>query len=202
MQTPDSSGQPAPAGTPAHVEEGGDRRRLGRRRRDRAGRGRVKVTVPAPPSARAFERQPHEAPAADYRPVADPEIELTLDLRWTAASRLISRVTTAIDKIAEDVVLAVLLRDSPEYSSVVPQVYQTLRARGYATDTVRLPGGNQRLRATRRRRPAVVPPRPQASPSAADEAGPAAEPATPAPTFVPGEGAQPPTLEGPPAKRG
>lgn len=142
---------------------GEDRRRAGRRRREH--RGRARRAASAPDAAAAAPSRP-EPTVEDGRGAAvEPAIELLLDLRWTPPSRTLSRLTTALGKIAADVILILLLPDTPEYASVTPQVSQMLRGRGYATDMARMPNGGQRLRArpryrgpSERRRPAVTEP--------------------------------------------
>jgi hypothetical protein len=74
-------------------------------------------------------------------------------------------VLGALERVAADVTLLVLVRDTPEYVGVLASTYQTLRRRGYFADSSRLPAGGQRLRIQRRREP-MRPPRPDAEPAA------------------------------------
>jgi hypothetical protein len=78
-------------------------------------------------------------------------VELTLDLRSTPPDKVLARLFGALDRVGQDVTLLVLLRDTPEYAGVVASAYQALRARGYVSDSARVPPGGQRLRVQRRR---------------------------------------------------
>jgi hypothetical protein len=81
-------------------------------------------------------------------------VELTLDLRATPPDKALSRLFGALERVADDVTLVVLLRDTPEYAGVVSTAYQILEQHGYGSDSSRFPPGCQRLRVFRRRRPA------------------------------------------------
>ena len=78
-------------------------------------------------------------------------IELTLDLRGTAPEKVMTRLLGALERVSDDVTLVALLRDSPDYATVLPSVYSALRGRGYWSDTSRYPAGVQRVRMGRRR---------------------------------------------------
>jgi hypothetical protein len=92
---------------------------------------------------------PRQAGAAralpPVRPSAAP-VELILDLRATPPDKVLSRLLGALERISPDVTLIVLLRDTPEYAGVMAGIFQTLRGRGYLTDSSRFPPGGQRLR--------------------------------------------------------
>jgi len=77
-------------------------------------------------------------------------VELTLDLRLTPPDKVLPRLFGALERIAPDVVLLVLLRDTPEYAGVVANAASALRAQGYISDCSRLPAGYQRMRIRRR----------------------------------------------------
>ncbi len=77
-------------------------------------------------------------------------VELTLDLRLTPPDKVLPRLFGALERIAPDVVLFVLLRDTPEYAGVVASAASALRAQGYVSDCSRLPAGYQRMRVRRR----------------------------------------------------
>ncbi len=77
-------------------------------------------------------------------------IELSLDLRFTPPDKVLSRLFGALERVGPDVILLVLMRDTPEYASVLAGAYQALRARGYVSDSSRTPQGGQRLRVQRR----------------------------------------------------
>jgi hypothetical protein len=91
-------------------------------------------------------------PFPQVRPSSAP-IELTLDLSATPADKVLPRLLGALERVSADVTLYVLLRDTPEYVGVAASVYQTLRSRGYVSDSARMPHGGQRIRVQRRREP-------------------------------------------------
>jgi hypothetical protein len=87
-------------------------------------------------------------------------VEFTLDLRKTPPDKVLSRLLGALERVAPDVTLNVLVRDWPDYVGVLANTHQTLRSRGYLTESSRLPAENpskpegiQRLRVQRRREP-------------------------------------------------
>ncbi len=101
---------------------------------------------------------PHREPPAStqggralppIRP-SDVPVELTLDLRATPPDKILPRIFGALERVSADVTLLVLLRDTPEYAGVMASAYQALRARGYVSDSARMPQGGQRLRIRRR----------------------------------------------------
>jgi len=83
--------------------------------------------------------------------LANPPIELTLDLRGTPPEKLLTRLLGALDRVSDDVTLVALVRDTPDYAAPMAGVYSTLRQRGYWSDSSRFPAGVQRLRVGRRR---------------------------------------------------
>ena len=82
--------------------------------------------------------------------VLSAPIELTLDLRGTAPDKVLARLLGALERVSDEVTLVALLRDTPEYATVIPAVYNALRGRGYWSDSSRYPAGVQRLRVGRR----------------------------------------------------
>jgi hypothetical protein len=96
-------------------------------------------------------------------------VELALDLRMTAPDKVLSRIMGALERVAADVTLLVLVRDTPDYVGVLAGAHQALRGRGYVTDSSRIPTessrvpvGGQRLRIYRRHEPSRGP-RPDAA---------------------------------------
>ena len=82
---------------------------------------------------------------------SNADVELTLDLRGSPPDKVLSRLLGALERVSDDVVLYVLLRDTPEYVGVTGSIFQALRTRGYFSDSSRHPQGGQRLRVHRRR---------------------------------------------------
>jgi hypothetical protein len=87
-------------------------------------------------------------------------VELTLDLRKTPPDKVLGRLLAALERVAPDVTLNVLVRDWPDYVGALANTHQTLRSRGYVTESSRLvaensgrPEGIQRLRVQRSREP-------------------------------------------------
>src|SRR4029453_958787 len=100
-------------------------------------------------------------------------VELSLDLRFTPPDKVLARLFGALERIGADVTLVVLLRDTPEYASIVASAYQALRSRGYASDSARFPPGGQRLRVhLPRDRPAPRPRPPGPGEQRAEPGGP------------------------------
>lgn len=83
-------------------------------------------------------------------------IEFTFDLRQTPADKVVGRVFAALDRIAADVTLLVILRDIPEMAGVTANVSALLGRAGYQSDMSRLPTGGQRMRIRSRNRPRDV----------------------------------------------
>lgn len=90
-------------------------------------------------------------PVLPITPSSAP-VELSLDLRATPPDKVLSRLFGALERVAEDVTLVVLLRDVPEIAAAMTTAYQVLRQHGYSSDTSRFPPGSQRLRIVRRRK--------------------------------------------------
>jgi hypothetical protein len=100
-------------------------------------------------------RQGSTRPSGEVRRALAP-IELTFDLRQTPAEKVIGRVFSALDRIAADVTLLVILRDIPEMAGVTANVSALLARAGYQSDVSRLPTGGQRMRIRTRNRPREV----------------------------------------------
>jgi hypothetical protein len=115
-----------------------------------AGAAGLTSRPPSPPPAAGPSRpQPPPRPPARAAPpprVSNAPVELSLDLRFTPPDKVLARLFGALERIGADVTLVVLLRDTPEYASIVASAYQALRSRGYASDSARFPPGGQRLR--------------------------------------------------------
>lgn len=101
--------------------------------------------------------RPSEAlrPGSTPRPIplarsSSAPVELSLDLRFTPPDKVLPRLFGALERIGADVTLLVHLRDTPEYAGVLANAYQALRARGYVSDSSRIPSGGQRLRVQHR----------------------------------------------------
>ncbi len=77
-------------------------------------------------------------------------VELTLDLRGTPPDKMLARLFGALERVSEDVTLVALVRDTPEFASIVAAAYQALRQHGYWSDSSRFPAGTQRMRIARR----------------------------------------------------
>ncbi|HEV2126876.1 MAG TPA: hypothetical protein VGW38_29345 [Chloroflexota bacterium] len=89
-------------------------------------------------------------PVLPVTPSSAP-VELSLDLRATPPDKVLSRLFGALERVADDVTLIVLLRDIPEVAAAMTTAHQALRQNGYNSDTSRFPPGSQRLKIFRRR---------------------------------------------------
>ena len=130
-------------------------------------------TAPLPAATTHADTTQRSGLAAGPRPLppvraSNAPVELTLDLRATPPDKVLARLFGALERVAPDVTLLVLLRDTPEYAGVTANAHQALRSRGYASDTVRLPTEGQRLRVWRRREAPRTAPRFLASPEETD----------------------------------
>jgi hypothetical protein len=144
-----------------------------------AGAAGLTSRPPSPPPAAGPSRpQPPPPPRQPARAAPPPRasnapVELSLDLRFTPPDKVLARLFGALERIGADVTLVVLLRDTPEYASIVASAYQALRSRGYASDSARFPPGGQRLRVhLPRDRPAPRPLRPETREQPDEPAGP------------------------------
>lgn len=107
------------------------------------------LPVAAPRLAETLHPGPTQRPSPPARSSSAP-VELSLDLRFTPPDKVLPRLFGALERIGADVTLLVLLRDTPEYASVLANAFQALRARGYVSDSSRVPAGGQRLRVQHR----------------------------------------------------
>lgn len=107
------------------------------------------LPVAAPRVAETLRLGPTPLPVSPLRSSSAP-VELSLDLRFTPPDKVLPRLFGALERIGADVTLLVLLRDTPEYAGVLASAYQALRARGYVSDSSRVPSGGQRLRVQHR----------------------------------------------------
>lgn len=110
----------------------------------------------APRPRTGFGRSGTARPTGEIRRALAP-IEFTFDLRQTPAEKVVGRVFAALDRIAPDVTLLVILRDIPEMAGVTANVAALLGRAGYQSDMSRLPSGGQRMRIRSRNRPREAP---------------------------------------------
>lgn len=148
---------------------------------------REALAAASPGAGAAVRPAPGAPPAARSRPFLAPRpsvprspgavrralapIEFTFDLRQTPPEKVVGRVFAALDRVAPDVVLAVILRDVPEMATVTANIVALLSQSGYQSDMSRLPGGGQRMRIRSRNRPRAG----AGEPSAIEEPAPAAD---------------------------